>query len=182
MVNPASPAKRFYKSARWQMTRQHQLQMHPLCAYCLKQNRITLACVVDHVFPHRGNYDLFWYGSLQSLCFTCHNSLKKQQEEKGFSNHIGSDGWPTDPNHPSNCGKIPRKRDYGFGIPFGLQPSGIPVTLVCGPPAAGKSTWVMRKKLPEDTVISLDECKLHVGGKMWDRNPTIWKKAMKYRD
>jgi 5-methylcytosine-specific restriction protein A len=42
------------------------------------------ANVVDHVVPHRGNYDLFWdEGNWQSLCEECHNT-KTAAEDGGF--------------------------------------------------------------------------------------------------
>jgi 5-methylcytosine-specific restriction enzyme A len=69
---------------------------------CLAHGRVTRATVADHVIAHKGNYDLFWHGKLQSLCTIHHNSTKKQIETIGYSRHIGTDGWPTDPNHPAN--------------------------------------------------------------------------------
>lgn len=36
-----------------------QLARQPLCETCLKENRITVAAVVDHKRPHRGNWELF---------------------------------------------------------------------------------------------------------------------------
>ena len=69
---------------------------------CLADNRVTAATVADHVIPHRGDPLLFWQGQLQSLCALHHNSSKRQIENKGFTNHIGRDGWPLDPAHPAN--------------------------------------------------------------------------------
>ena len=71
---------------------------------------------------------------------------------------------------------------YGFGIPHHLQPSAIPVTLVCGAPASGKSTLVASRKQPSDIEISLDQCKLRVGGRPWDTDRRIWRLAMAVRD
>lgn len=60
--------------ARWQRARASYLSHHPMCAHCLQTGRTTLAVVVDHVLPHRGDHDLFWAsGNWQSLCITCHN-------------------------------------------------------------------------------------------------------------
>jgi 5-methylcytosine-specific restriction enzyme A len=52
---------------RWQKRRKAQLRAHPLCAFCMKQGRVTVAVVADHVIPHRGAATLF-DGPLQSLC------------------------------------------------------------------------------------------------------------------
>lgn len=58
---------------------------------------------VDHVVPHRGDYDLFWHGELQTLCTRCHNSAKQKEEAQGFSTAMRpEDGWPLDPAHPFN--------------------------------------------------------------------------------
>jgi 5-methylcytosine-specific restriction protein A len=65
-----------------------------------------LGNVVDHIKPHKGDQRLFWDKSnLQTLCKTCHDSKKQAIEKSGFHREIGPDGWPTDPNHPANCGK-----------------------------------------------------------------------------
>lgn len=73
-------AQRGY-GARWQSYRFRFLQMSPLCSYCLKQDRVTFANVVDHIVPHKGDKDLFWDESNhQSLCSSCYSSIKKKEE------------------------------------------------------------------------------------------------------
>jgi len=45
----------------------------PVMSACYESGRVTLAAVVDHVEPHRGNPVLFWSeGNWQSLCSFCH--------------------------------------------------------------------------------------------------------------
>ena len=92
----------FYKTRRWQRRRKHQLRVHPLCKFCLERGIVTAANVVDHVTPHRGDWNAFVLGELQSLCGPCHKSTKRQIELWGYRNDIGIDGYPTDPNHPFN--------------------------------------------------------------------------------
>jgi len=92
----------FYKTARWQRLRKHQLKAEPLCRFCLERGIVTAANVVDHVVPHRGNWTEFVTGKLQSLCEPCHRSAKRQIELRGYRCDIGVDGLPTDPNHPFN--------------------------------------------------------------------------------
>ena len=60
---------------KWQQERLVWLNEHPLCSACLEQGKTTLATVVDHVVPHKGDAVLFWdsTGNWQSLCATCHN-------------------------------------------------------------------------------------------------------------
>lgn len=72
---------------------------------------VTPVEVVDHVIPHRGDYKLFWFGELQSLCLNCHNNSKKQIESKGYVGDIGADGWPIDRKHPVYSEVIKKKKE-----------------------------------------------------------------------
>jgi 5-methylcytosine-specific restriction enzyme A len=91
----------YYNRVAWDRRRRNQLLTNPLCKFCLVEGRSELARVADHVVPHRGNVNLFFLGELQSLCIPCHNRVKQGDENRGYSLNIGSDGWPTDPNHPT---------------------------------------------------------------------------------
>jgi 5-methylcytosine-specific restriction endonuclease McrA len=97
-----TPWDAFYKTGRWQRLRRLQLQRRPLCRFCLERGIVTAANVVDHVTPHRGDWNKFVTGELQSLCEPCHNATKRQIELWGYRNDVGIDGYPTDPNHPFN--------------------------------------------------------------------------------
>jgi hypothetical protein len=44
--------------------RRHQLAAEPLCAECIKRNKVTPATVADHVTPHKGN----WNESASASC------------------------------------------------------------------------------------------------------------------
>lgn len=60
---------------RWRQARAQWLADHPLCDDCERQGRTTVATVVDHRVPHRGDRVLFWdRANWQSLCMRCHNS------------------------------------------------------------------------------------------------------------
>lgn len=90
--------KPWYGTARWKARRADQLTREPLCAMCLAVGRTTAATVADHIEPHKGNADLFWYGSLQSLCKPCHDGDKKRIEQGSAAKPtIGVDGWPITP-------------------------------------------------------------------------------------
>ena len=61
-------------NAEWRRARKAYLQLHPLCAECLKEGILTPATVVDHIMPHRGDQQLFWdEQNWQPLCQTHHN-------------------------------------------------------------------------------------------------------------
>lgn len=71
--------------------------------------KVTAATVADHITPHKGDYELFWHGPLQSLCAFHHNKTKQRIERKGskaidveYSNACDVHGKPIDPRHPSN--------------------------------------------------------------------------------
>jgi 5-methylcytosine-specific restriction protein A len=49
----------------------------PFCAFCAAQDRTTASTVADHIIPHKGDLDLFWFGELQSLCEPCHSIAKQ---------------------------------------------------------------------------------------------------------
>jgi 5-methylcytosine-specific restriction enzyme A len=99
-IDPNRPWRKWYVTKRWVRRREQQRRERPLCEMCLEHGVVIAAQVVDHVMPHHGDYHLFWYGKLQSLCKACHDSSKQQIENKGFVNDIGTDGWPVDPGHP----------------------------------------------------------------------------------
>ena len=66
---------------KWQKAREQFLRENPLCVVCTAQGVVTVATVVDHITPHRGDQSLFWRRSnWQSLCST-HHSRDKQREE-----------------------------------------------------------------------------------------------------
>ena len=102
MPTPDRPWMALYNKKRWVRRSRFQLQKHPLCKMCLDHSVVVPATVADHVVPHRGDEQLFWYGELQSLCKTHHNASKQQLETKGYTDDIGTDGFPFDPKHPFN--------------------------------------------------------------------------------
>ena len=91
-----------YNTRRWQRRAKLQIREFPLCSMCLVRNVVTPATVADHITPHHGDHQLFYFGELQSLCQHCHSSRKKQLETYGYQRDVGIDGWPIDPNHPAN--------------------------------------------------------------------------------
>lgn len=107
MQTTERPWQRWYHLERWERRSKLQLKQFPLCKMCLDRGIVTPANVADHIIPHRGDQQLFWFGELQSLCHHHHSSDKALLERgivKDFEKDIGIDGWPTDPKHPANAG------------------------------------------------------------------------------
>jgi len=101
VANPLTlPAHSWYSLGRWRKRQRAQLLRFPLCAFCLKEGKVTAATCVDHIEPHRGDWMKFNVGKLQSLCVHCHQSRKQQEERLGYRPDTGADGYPLDPKHP----------------------------------------------------------------------------------
>jgi 5-methylcytosine-specific restriction protein A len=89
-----SARQRGYTS-RWDRCRALYIAKHPLCALHEKRGELVEAKVVDHIVPHKGDQALFWEeANWQSLCWSCHNSVKQSEERGGSKPMIGADGWP----------------------------------------------------------------------------------------
>jgi hypothetical protein len=69
-----------------------------------------VAEVVDHITPHKGDWNAFWLTPLQALCKGCHDSPKKLVEIRGYDTSVGLDGWPLDPQHPVYQPVVPSKK------------------------------------------------------------------------
>lgn len=78
----ATSTERGY-SYKWQQASKAFLAVHPLCQCedCQEgAKRVTVATVVDHIVPHRGNQTLFWTRSnWQAMAKPCHD--RKTQRE-----------------------------------------------------------------------------------------------------
>jgi 5-methylcytosine-specific restriction endonuclease McrA len=101
MTNPIPISERnwhsWYNHRGWRSRRAVQLATEPLCATCIARGIPTPAVVADHIESHRGNWNQFRLGKLQSLCAQCHDREKQQ----GYSGAVDDDGWPTDARHPA---------------------------------------------------------------------------------
>jgi 5-methylcytosine-specific restriction enzyme A len=85
---------------KWKAARAEFLRQNPRCVYCARRGVQTRATVVDHVYPHRGVWGLFWNrNNWQPLCTPCHSGAKQSEESTGRV--LGSDehGIPLDPSH-----------------------------------------------------------------------------------
>ena len=94
----------WYQLGRWKRRHRLQLMAEPLCRFCRARGVATLATVADHVTPHRGDWNAFVVGPLQSLCGTCHNRDKRAIEAgQPLPTPIGLDGYPL-PENPRTMG------------------------------------------------------------------------------
>lgn len=90
-----------YGTTRWQHMRSRQLALAPLCVLCKALGHVEPASVADHVQPHRGDESKFFdAGNLQSLCQSCHDSVKQAQEKSGHLRGSDATGLPLDSRHP----------------------------------------------------------------------------------
>jgi hypothetical protein len=97
---PADPA-RWYFLERWRKLSREQLMREPLCRFHLQRGIPVKATIADHITPHKGDWNSFLTGELQSLCKQCHDTDKARVERIGYLPDIGYDGAPLDPNHPA---------------------------------------------------------------------------------
>ena len=68
----------------WQQARLRFLAANPLCAMCTDDGRVTVATVVNHKVPHRGDQELFWSEeNWEALCKRHHDSDAQMAEKSG---------------------------------------------------------------------------------------------------
>lgn len=104
----------------------------------------------DHITPIRQGGDRYDIANGQCLCASCH-SKKTLAETRG----------------------IPVSRRPWSAHPDWMPRSAIPVTLVCGPPAAGKNTFVTRHASSGELLIDLDA----IGSSLLGKETKAWSKS-----
>lgn len=149
--------RKLYNTKRWKDKRWSVLVRDQFtCQLCKRIESDTSLLVCDHIEPHRGDVEKFWADPCQTLCKTCHDSVKQQEE---IAARMAGDDI---------AGKPAAYR------PEWLKPSAIPLTIVCGPPAAGKNWYVRQHASPHDLLIDLDAIVADLIGlpmsHQWDRH------------
>ena len=145
--------RKWYKTARWDVLRKHVLlRDNYTCqqtgALLSGQHPAPDSPVVDHIKPHNGDPDLFWdMGNLQSVTKAWHDSAKQSAERMDKQAAI----------HPK-----------------WLKPSIIPLTIICGPPASGKTTYAMQHASKTDVIIDLDRIASDLSGEPLHGWPERW--------
>ncbi len=136
----ATPSQRGYDH-HWKKYRDMYIKNNPFCADCAAERKTEFAKVVDHIVPAQGDPGLFWDpANHQGLCKR-HHDVKTAQEDGGF---------------------ISKRAAYR---PKDLTPSATPLTIICGPPGSGKSTWVNKRARQGDMIIDLDVIKAEITGR-----------------
>jgi 5-methylcytosine-specific restriction endonuclease McrA len=95
------PQSTWYKLQRWRRRARLQLAAEPLCAYCLELGKVRPARVADHIVAVDNDWSRMWTGRLQSLCKSCHDSVKAKEERKGYRPGFDEFGMPLDSKHPA---------------------------------------------------------------------------------
>lgn len=97
--NRGTAASRGYDNA-WRIASRDHRRSNPLCLYCktgaFGPPLTTAAELTDHLYPHRGDADLFWARQWWvSACAPCHSGPKQAAEAKGdaelhsLARHLG---------------------------------------------------------------------------------------------
>jgi hypothetical protein len=123
--------------------RGRRLAQEPLCRHCAERGIVKEAVTPDHITPlSSGGTDTD--DNIQCLCHECH-LIKTAGEANQYAAS----------NHPTWLG-----------------PSAIPLTIVCGPPASGKTTLVKDRADSTDAVICLDSIMAHINPRYqhWQRD------------
>lgn len=128
--------RKWYKTKRWRDLRERVLvrdgwRCRQTGVILSGQHPAANSPVVDHVRPHRGDPALFWdVNNLQAVSKAWHDSVKQAIERAAQGRPAWRPDW--------------------------LRPSAVPLTLVCGAPASGKSSHVAAHKGERDIVIDVD--------------------------
>jgi hypothetical protein len=93
---------KLYATARWRKRSAFHRKQHPMCAECERQGRTHEAHLAHHITEYwPGATDLhFFFGPLESLCFSCHLEKHGRPPSRPYRRDIGLDGIPLDPQHP----------------------------------------------------------------------------------
>ena len=119
----------------------------------LSRNPVCVACNnavatdVDHIVPLRDGGARLDGANLQPLCRECHSR------------------------------KTANEAMHGAGVPEWLRPSACNLTIVCGAPGSGKSTWVARHASDGETIIDLDVIRSDISGLPMYHGDAGWLRA-----
>lgn len=165
-------SKQVTRTKRWKALRAEILERDSYrCRSCGCGGRLE----VDHIQPVRTHPELSYDpANLQALCPSCHT--RKTRIECGHKPaRVDMRDWQ------AAVSQLEGKRPT-WSIPRNLRPSRIPVTIVTGPPGAGKSTYVGDQAQAGDVIIDFDLCLQAVGGRAWDTDRATVQAAFKLRN
>ena len=168
-----SAAKRGY-GRRWRKLRARHIASEPLCRECRRLGRVRAGEVVDHIRPHDGREALLYdEKNLQTLCKTCHDSHKRRVESGASIPTAGFGGRDE---------FVPPTVSDDLFWPTGMRPSACPLTIVYGPPASGKSTYIRERAEPGDITIDMDDIVAELCGRARETTKAIRYRALMERN
>lgn len=145
----------------WKRARARHLASHPRC---IVEGCTRPATDVDHILSVRERPDLRLEPSnFRSMCHAHH--AQRTAREQGFARTGALNASSSD---------APLR---GARHPEWLRPSIVPLTLVCGAPGSGKSTYVEKRRGPRDMVLDLDEIIAKLSGFPIYTAPAPWADA-----
>ena len=108
---------KYPKSEKWRKTKKYLdardafLAENRVCVICDKYCRVEPSTIMDHIRPHRDDYDLFWgVDNWQALCEYHHNQ-KTATEDGGMGNPERSHDWPDIGQRDLDCRGIMDGKD-----------------------------------------------------------------------
>lgn len=161
------------RGPRWQALRMSILDRDGhACRQCGDRGRLE----VDHIKPVRTHPALAYDpANLQALCPACHT--RKTRLECGHPERS-----PEARDWARMVGQLEAGQTDAFSIPYQLRPSAVPVELIAGPPAAGKSTYAKAKAGADDVIIDLNDCLHAASGEAWTDDRDTLRTAFRARD
>lgn len=130
-------ADSIYASAKWKaFVAEIKRERGCWCVRCGSTKRV----IGDHIVELGDGGAPFDKSNIQLLCQACHNSKTAAAKAARVGLGGSAGGGAVGP----------------MAHPAWFRPVHVPLTLVCGPPGAGKSTWVRNRAAPGDLVICMD--------------------------
>ncbi len=138
--------------------RKRRLYAEPLCRDCKAKGITTVSVTIDHIKPMAmGGADTD--DNCQALCQDCHD-IKTAYESASSEAASFHPDW--------------------------LGPSAVPLSILCGPPCSGKTTYIREREQPGDIVIDLDTIMMTIDPsyKHWSNSiyPALLHKAVRVRN
>jgi 5-methylcytosine-specific restriction endonuclease McrA len=115
----------------WERLRDYHRAREPLCRHCAQRGKVVPMKHVDHIIDIIDAPELrLQDDNLQSLCASCHSRKTRRQQNAGSFTEVF---YPTRLRAPTGQ-----------------------VTLISGPPACGKTTYVRAHASSTDVIIDVD--------------------------
>lgn len=137
-------AESFYLSREWRaLVSRLKRERGCWCKRCGSTHRV----IGDHVLELKDGGAPLDPANVELLCQACHNG----KTAAARAARVGLGGGSAPAVGP-------------MAHPSWFRPVHVPLTIVCGPPGAGKSTWVRERAGPADLVICMDTlARAHLG-------------------